>query len=103
MPEGVAVSHFRGMQEAPLSTAFRQAWQEWSIAWNELDKSVEDSAGLVVSVVELSTRITRRLWRNAFTHVGDSAPLQIKAMVYAFVALVDETCASRFMTFCRRN
>ncbi|MDY7560402.1 DotU/TssL family secretion system protein [Pseudomonas sp. 10B1] len=91
MPEGNAVSRLRAMQEAPLSSAFRQAWQEWLNAWKELDKTVEDTAKLVDSVVELSTRITRRLWRNAFASVGDSATLQLKAMVYAFVALVDET------------
>ncbi|MDF5918844.1 DotU/TssL family secretion system protein [Pseudomonas aeruginosa] len=36
-------------------------------------------------------RITRRLWRSAFASVGDAAGVQVKAMVYAFVALVDET------------
>lgn len=91
MPEGNAVSRISAKQEAPLSNAFRQAWQEWLSAWKELDKSAEDTPKLVESVVVLSTRITRRLWRNAFANVGDSATLQLKAMVYAFVALVDET------------
>ncbi|AKT30535.1 DotU/TssL family secretion system protein [Pseudomonas syringae pv. actinidiae] len=91
MPEGNAVARSRAVQEAPLSHAFRQAWQEWLSAWRELDKSVEDTGKLVDTVVELSTRITRRLWRTAFASVGDSATLQMKAMVYAFVALVDET------------
>ncbi|WP_110970484.1 DotU family type IV/VI secretion system protein [Pseudomonas huaxiensis] len=91
MPEGIAVSRFRGVQDAPLTNAFREAWQEWLAAWNELDKRAEDTGQLLEQVVELSTQATRRLWRTAFASVGDSAPLQIKAMVYAFVALVDET------------
>ncbi|MGQ3849718.1 DotU family type IV/VI secretion system protein [Pseudomonas capsici] len=91
MAEGNAVSRGRVMQDAPLSSAFREAWQQWLTAWNELDKSGEDTSKLVEAVAELSTRITRRLWRNAFSNVGDSATQQMKAMVYAFVALVDET------------
>ncbi|MGE8409247.1 MAG: DotU family type IV/VI secretion system protein [Pseudomonas sp.] len=91
MPEGIAVSRYRGVQDAPLTTAFRQAWQEWSAAWNELDKHVEDVGPLLEQVVVLSTNASRRLWRAAFASVGDAAPLQVKAMVYAFVALVDET------------
>ncbi|MFJ4142856.1 DotU family type IV/VI secretion system protein [Pseudomonas sp. NPDC089734] len=91
MPEGNAISRARVMQEAPLSSAFREAWQQWLSAWNEQDKSVEDTARLVETVAEFSTRITRKLWRNAFSSVGDSATQQMKAMVYAFVALVDET------------
>ncbi len=46
---------------------------------------------MVERALELSTRITRRLWRSAFASVGDAAGVQVKAMVYAFVALVDET------------
>ncbi|MHA6194623.1 DotU family type IV/VI secretion system protein [Pseudomonas wadenswilerensis] len=91
MPEGIAVSRFRGVQDAPLTSAFREAWQEWSQAWDALDKRVEDSEKLIDEVVELSTGATRRLWRAAFASVGDAAPLQVKSMVYAFVALVDET------------
>lgn len=91
MPEGIAVSRFRGVQDAPLTSAFREAWQEWSQAWDDLDKRGEDREKLIDQVVELSTASTRRLWRTAFASVGDSAPLQIKSMVYAFVALVDET------------
>jgi len=91
MPEGIAVSRFRGVQDAPLTTAFRQAWQEWLDGWSALDMQVEDPAPLLEQVVELSSRCTRQLWRSSFASVGDSAPLQIKAMVYAFVALVDET------------
>lgn len=91
MPEGIAVSRYRGMQDAPLTSAFREAWQAWSAQWDELDKRVEDVPALIDQVAELSTHATRRLWRSAFASVGDAAPLQVKAMVYAFVALVDET------------
>ncbi|MDD0974510.1 DotU/TssL family secretion system protein [Pseudomonas fontis] len=90
MTEGIAVSRFYGLREAPLSAAFGQAWQAWLTAWSEIDKSGE-STPLLDAVVEFSVRTTRRLWRDAFATVGDSAPLQIKATVYAFVALVDET------------
>ncbi|MFW3896901.1 DotU family type IV/VI secretion system protein [Pseudomonas putida] len=91
MPEGIAVSRYRGVQDAPLTSAFHQAWQDWAQAWDELDKRGQDLDKLVDQVVELSTGATRRLWRTAFASVGDSAPLQVKSMVYAFVALVDET------------
>ncbi len=90
MPDGNAGPGLRGLHEAPLSTAFRQAWLEWLAAWNELPKDAGD-AQLVETVVELSTRITQRLWRVAFAKVGDSATEQVKATVYAFVALIDET------------
>jgi type VI secretion system protein ImpK len=41
--------------------------------------------------VEFSGRSAQRLWRTAFATVGDAATEQVKALVYAFVALVDET------------
>jgi len=91
MSEGTVGLRLQGPQDAPLSAAFRQAWQEWLGAWNELDKGGDDPVSVVNAVIELSTRITRRLWRTAFASVGDSAAVQVKAMVYAFVALVDET------------
>ncbi|EJN6722405.1 TPA: DotU family type IV/VI secretion system protein, partial [Pseudomonas aeruginosa] len=91
MPEGSAGPFSQAYQEQPLSTAFRQAWQEWLEAWGALDRDAQDVPRMVERALELSTRITRRLWRSAFASVGDAAGVQIKAMVYAFVALVDET------------
>jgi type VI secretion system protein ImpK len=90
MSEGNVGSGTRGLHEAPLSSAFRQAWQQWSQDWNQLPKDSEDEA-LVEAVVELSTQISQRLWRTAFAKIGDAATEQVKALVYAFVALVDET------------
>ncbi|KSL44762.1 type VI secretion system protein ImpK [Pseudomonas aeruginosa] len=91
MPEGSAGPFSQAYQEQPLSTAFRQAWQEWLEAWGALDRDAQDVPRMVERALELSTRITRRLWRSAFASVGDAAGVQVKAMVYAFVALVDET------------
>ena len=89
MSQGSAAS--LGLQDAPLSSAFRQTWQQWSQDWSQLPKDSEDEAALVETVVELSTQASQRLWRTAFAKVGDSATEQVKALVYAFVALVDET------------
>lgn len=90
MPEGNVGTGLRGFHEAPLSSAFRQAWQEWSQAWDQLSKDSDDDA-LVEAVAELSTHTTQRLWRMAFAKVGDAAAEHVKALVYAFVALIDET------------
>lgn len=89
MSQGSAAS--LGLQDAPLSSAFRQAWQQWQLDWSQLSKDSEDEAALVETVVELSTQASQRLWRTAYSRVGDSATGQVKALVYAFVALVDET------------
>ena len=89
MSQGSAAS--LGLQDAPLSSAFRQAWQQWQQDWLQLPKDSEDEAALVETVVELSTQASQRLWRTAYSRVGDSATEQVKAVVYAFVALVDET------------
>ncbi|MBC3777639.1 DotU/TssL family secretion system protein [Pseudomonas sp. SWRI99] len=89
MSQGSATS--LGLQDAPLSSAFRQAWQQWQQDWLHLPKDSEDEVALVETVVELSTQASQRLWRTAYSRVGDSATEQVKALVYAFVALVDET------------
>ena len=89
MSQGSAASP--GLQDAPLSSAFRQTWQQWLEDWAQLPKDSEDEAALVESVVELSTQASQRLWRTAYSRVGDSATEQVKALVYAFVALIDET------------
>lgn len=86
----VSAKGTRGLQDAPLSSAFRDAWQQWFQAWNELPKDSEDDS-LVEAVVEMSTQASQRLWRTAFARVGDAATDQVKALVYAFVALIDET------------
>jgi len=89
MPDGSGGA-VRSLHEAPLSSAFRQAWLKWSQEWQDLPKD-SDSAALISRVVEFSGRSAQRLWRAAFATVGDSATEQVKALVYAFVALVDET------------
>ncbi|QAX85575.1 type VI secretion system protein ImpK [Pseudomonas sp. DTU12.3] len=89
MSQGSAAS--LGLQDAPLSSAFREAWQQWQHDWVHLPKDSEDETALVETVVELSTQASQRLWRTAYSRVGDSATEQVKALVYAFVALIDET------------
>lgn len=91
MPEGSIGLRLQGLHESPLSTAFRQAWQDWLSAWAELEKTDDSDAQLVPRTTEVATHITRRLWRSAFASVGESSSQQVKAMVYAFVALLDET------------
>ncbi len=81
----------QGLHDSPLSTAFSRAWQEWLEAWNTLEKDDSADAQLVVHTAETAIQISRRLWRNAFASVGDASGQQVKTMVYAFVALVDET------------
>ena len=76
--------------EAPLSLAFRQAWLSWCDAREALRESTVGDAQLVERTAELATRTVRHLWRDAFASVGASSPEQVKAMVYAFVALLDE-------------
>jgi type VI secretion system protein ImpK len=90
MFEGHAGAGTRGLREAPLSSAFREAWLQWSREWNLLPRDNDDDA-LVEAVVDLSTQISQRLWRTAFARVGEVASDQVKALVYAFVALIDET------------
>ncbi len=82
---------FDDERQAPLTQAFRQAWLQWQAEWQELDKAVDDPAPLVDKVLDITSRLTRRLWRSAFASVGDASGGQAKAMVYAFVALLDET------------
>lgn len=88
MPEG---SRIQGLHESPLSTAFRRAWQEWQVAWDALEKDEDADGKLVFRTTELAVQITRRLWRSAFASVGESSVQQVKALTYAFVALLDET------------
>ncbi|MNN19705.1 hypothetical protein D3C81_1329580 [compost metagenome] len=91
MPERSVALYPPEFGEAPLSLAFRQAWLEWRDAWDELEDADDSDGQLVERTAETSTRIVRRLWRSAFASVGEPAAAQVKAMVYAFVALVDES------------
>ena len=72
MSEGTAGAGTRNLslQDAPLSSAFRQTWQQWSLDWSQLPKDREDEAALVEIVVELSTQASQRLWRTAYSRVG---------------------------------
>ncbi|MGF6090213.1 DotU family type IV/VI secretion system protein [Pseudomonas sp. 18173] len=90
MFEGHAGAGTRSLREAPLSSAFREAWLQWSREWIQLPRDGDDDA-LVEAVVDLSTQISQRLWRTAFARVGEAATDQVKALVYAYVALIDET------------
>ncbi len=91
MPERSVALYPPEFGEAPLSLAFRQAWLEWRDAWDELEDADDSDGQLVERTAETATRIVRRLWRSAFASVGEPAAAQVKAMVYAFVALLDET------------
>ncbi|MDH4584388.1 DotU family type IV/VI secretion system protein [Pseudomonas sp. BN415] len=91
MPERSVALYPPEFGEAPLSLAFRQAWLEWRDAWDELEDADDSDGQLVERTAETATRIVRRLWRSAFASVGEPATAQVKAVVYAFVALLDET------------
>ncbi|MDH4565420.1 DotU family type IV/VI secretion system protein [Pseudomonas sp. BN414] len=91
MPERSVALYPPEFGQAPLSLAFRQAWLEWRDAWDELEDADDSDGQLVERTAETATRIVRRLWRSAFASVGEPAAAQVKAMVYAFVALLDET------------
>lgn len=91
MLQGPAAPLFDDDRQAPLTQAFRQSWLQWQQEWLELDKAVDDPAPLVDKVLDITSRLTRRLWRSAFASVGEAGGGQAKAMVYAFVALLDET------------
>ncbi|WP_044874336.1 DotU/TssL family secretion system protein [Pseudomonas sp. LFM046] len=91
MPERSVALYPPEFGEAPLSLAFRQAWLEWRGAWDELEDADDSDGQRVERTAETATRIVRRLWRGAFASVGDSGSAQVKAMVYAFVALLDES------------
>lgn len=91
MPERSLALYPPEFGEAPLSLAFREAWLEWRGAWDLLEDLDDPEPQLVEKVAEAATRIVRGLWRSGFARVGDSAADQVKASVYAFVALLDES------------
>lgn len=76
--------------EAPLSQAFREAWLEWREVWDGMAGLSSPAKDQVERMAEATIPVVRRLWRSAFASVGASSSAQVKAMVYAFVALVDE-------------
>jgi len=76
--------------EAPLSQAFREAWIEWRGVWDGMAGLSNPSHEQIERMAESTIFVVRRLWRSAFASVGASSSSQVKAMVYAFVALVDE-------------
>lgn len=76
--------------EAPLSQAFREAWSEWREVWDGVAGLSNPGNEQIERMAEATILVVRRLWRSAFASVGASSSSQVKAMVYAFVALVDE-------------
>ncbi|MCP8467013.1 DotU/TssL family secretion system protein [Pseudomonas sp. ZM23] len=91
MPEGSQAIYPAAFGEAPLSRAFQAAWVEWRQRWEVLKAPDGDEATASERVADEAQAVVRRLWRSAFAQVGDSAGEQVKAMVYAFVALLDES------------
>lgn len=91
MPPASTPPRDHGLHDAPLSRAFAQAWREWCAAWHALEQDDDADQQLQRRASEAAIQITRRLWRSAFASVGDASAEQVKAMVYAFVALLDET------------
>ena len=79
------------MNQAPLSAAFGKSWAQWLDIWPALSNSTEGAEHAVAQAATEASRLTRRLWRDAYAAVGDAPGGQAKAMVYAFVALLDET------------
>ncbi|TBV10810.1 DotU family type IV/VI secretion system protein [Stutzerimonas kirkiae] len=88
MNEGKHAIYPPAFGESVLSQAFQQAWLDWQRC------RVRHQGGEAVPierVVDDARAIVRRLWRTAMVEVGESASDQVKGLVYAFVALLDET------------
>ncbi len=79
------------INEAPLSAAFADAWAQWLEIWPVLAGSSDSAEQLASRAAAEASRLCRRLWHDAYAAVGDAPGGQAKAMVYAFVALLDET------------
>lgn len=79
------------VKEAPLSTAFDEIWVEWLTLWGQLASSSADEAEVVTRAAEEAGMLARRLARLAQARAGAAAAVQVEAMQYVFVALVDET------------
>lgn len=91
MSENLSRLRIGSMNEAPLSAAFRKSWAQWLEIWPTLAGSSESAEQSVAQAATEASRLARRLWRDAYAAVGDAPGGQAKAMVYAFVALLDET------------
>ncbi|WP_343573144.1 DotU family type IV/VI secretion system protein [Pseudomonas sp.] len=91
MPEGNQAIYPPSFGEAPLSQAFQVAWLDWRQRWEDLRESTGEQDVVIERVSEEAQAVVRRLWRSAFSSVGEAAGEQVKSMVYAFVALLDES------------
>ncbi|WP_448681676.1 DotU family type IV/VI secretion system protein [Pseudomonas nicosulfuronedens] len=91
MPEGNSAIYPPSFGEAPLSGAFQAAWLEWRRRWVDLRESTGEESAAVERLADEAQVVVRRLWRSANASVGDAASEQVKGMVYAFVALLDES------------
>lgn len=77
------------LEASPLSAAFTRAWCEWLEVWDN-HRTEDFNQSRIGYLAEQATSIAKKLWRNAFSAVGDSGGQQAKATLYAFVALLDE-------------
>ncbi|PJI47459.1 MAG: type VI secretion system protein ImpK [Pseudomonas sp.] len=91
MAEGNLPIYPPSFGEAPLSGAFQAAWLEWRRRWEGLRESTSEDSVAIERVADEAQVVVRRLWRGANASVGDAAGEQVKGMVYAFVALLDES------------
>ena len=91
MSDSLARLRIGSMNEAPLSAAFGKSWAQWLAVWSGLAGSTEGAEQVTAQAAAEASRLARRLWRDAYAAVGDAPGGQAKAMVYAFVALLDET------------
>lgn len=91
MPDKHARLRLSSMNEAPLSAAFGKTWAQWLEIWANCSATSESAEQQVAQITTQANRLIRRLWTDAYAAVGDAPGGQAKAMVYAFVALLDET------------
>lgn len=91
MSDSLSRLRIGSMNQAPLSAAFGKSWAQWLTLWPGLANSTEGAEQAVAQAATEANRLTRRLWRDAYAAVGDAPGGQAKAMVYAFVGLLDET------------
>lgn len=91
MPDSPARLRMNPMNQAPLIAAFNKAWAQWLEVWSSCSGSTERAEQIAAKAAAEASRLTRRLWQDAYAAVGDAPGSQAKAMVYAFVALLDET------------
>jgi type VI secretion system protein ImpK len=91
MPDNLSRLRSGSMNQAPLSAAFGKCWAQWLAVWPGLAASSEGAEQVFAHAAAEASRLTRRLWHEAYAAVGDAPGGQAKDMVYAFVALLDET------------